>query len=293
MANKGHYQKEGGSRQGIYICSPSGELLSSINSLNPDDVLFVIQQGLDKWNHNMISNHSINPTNTITPSHRWEDSYPENGLVLTGYKIDLKSDPPSNDNRGDRWNMDHVWFNKAEMKEWITNELIEGSINKVPTVISERLIRFHLVDNVRGQTLPFAPDEIKMNQIMTEVILKNKSSIELEISGESFSVAKGEWLLGENDWTPTHLLDHSIRTKLLGKVTYNFQTETVTEFELVAIGERSGKTQNNGRMYGSDSNHIGFYYKMAHENASGKIAPPFIDLYNADWIIDPINKKRL
>jgi len=293
MANKGHYQKEGGSRQGIYICSPSGELLSSINSLNPDDVLFVIQQGLDKWNHNMISNHSINPTNTITPSHRWEDSYPENGLVLTGYKIDLKSDPPSNDNRGDRWNMDHVWFNKAEMKEWITNELIEGSINKVPTVISERLIRFHLVDNVRGQTLPFAPDEIKMNQIMTEVILKNKSSIELEISGESFSVAKGEWLLGENDWTPTHLLDHSIRTKLLGKVTYNFQTETVTEFEMVAIGERSGKTQNNGRMYGSDSNHIGFYYKMAHENASGKIAPPFIDLYNADWIIHPINKKRL
>tara|TARA_Y100000590_G_C15734951_1_gene1018245 strand:+ start:3380 stop:4186 length:807 start_codon:yes stop_codon:yes gene_type:complete len=268
-------------------------LLNSINSLNPDDVLSVIQQGLDKWNHNTISDRSINPTNTIIPSHRWEDSYPENGLVLTGYKIDLKSDPPSNDNRGDRWNMDHVWFNKAEMKEWITNDLIEGSVNKVPAVISERLIRFHLVDNVRGQTLPFAPDEIKMNQMMTEVVLKNESSIELEISGESFSVAKGEWSLGENDWTPTHLLDHSIRTKLLGKVTYNFQTETVTEFEMVAIGERSGKTKNNGRMYGSDSNHIGFYYKMAQENASEKIAPPFIDLYNADWIIHPINKKRL
>ena len=91
MANKGHYQNEGGSRQGIYICSPSGELLSSINSLNPDDVLSVIQQGLDKWNHNMILNRSINPINTITPSHRWEDSYPENGLVLTGYKIDFRS----------------------------------------------------------------------------------------------------------------------------------------------------------------------------------------------------------
>ena len=96
--------------------------------------------------------------------------------------------------------------------------------------------------------------------MMTKVVYKNESSLELEISGESFSVAKGEWLLGENDWTPTHLLDHSIRTKLLGKVTYNFQTETVTEFELVAIGERFGKTQNNGRMYGSDSNHIGFFY---------------------------------
>ena len=293
MANKGHYRAEGGSRQGIYICSPAGELLSSINSLNPDDVLSVIQQGLDKWNHDTISNLPIDPINTVTPSHRWEDSYPENGLILTGYKIDLKSDPPSNDNRGDRWNMDHVWFNQAEMKGWITNDLIEGSVNKVPAVVSERLIRFHLVDNVRGQTLPFAPDEIKVNQMMTEVVYKNESSLELEISGESFSVAKGEWLLGANDWTPTHLLDHSIKTKLLGKVTYNFQTETVTEFELVAIGERFGKTQNNGRMFGSDSNHIGFYYKMAQENASEKIAPAFIDLYNADWIIHPINKKRL
>ena len=64
MANKGHYQKEGGSRQGIYICSPSGELLSSINSLNHDDVLFVIQQGLDKWNHDTISNLPIDPINT-------------------------------------------------------------------------------------------------------------------------------------------------------------------------------------------------------------------------------------
>ncbi len=99
--------------------------MANKGSLNPDDVLFVVQQGLDKWNHDTISNLPIDPINTVTPSHRWEDSYPENGLVLTGYKIDLKSDPPSNDNRGDRWNMDHVWFNQTEMKEWITNYLIE------------------------------------------------------------------------------------------------------------------------------------------------------------------------
>ena len=50
MANKGHYRKVGGSRQGIYICSPSGALLSSVNSLDPDVVLEIIQNGLNKWN---------------------------------------------------------------------------------------------------------------------------------------------------------------------------------------------------------------------------------------------------
>jgi hypothetical protein len=39
MANKGHYRGEGQTRQGIYVCSPGGKLLSSINSLDPDKVL--------------------------------------------------------------------------------------------------------------------------------------------------------------------------------------------------------------------------------------------------------------
>ena len=39
MANKGHYRTAGRTRQGIYVCSPNGKLLSSINSLNADDVL--------------------------------------------------------------------------------------------------------------------------------------------------------------------------------------------------------------------------------------------------------------
>ena len=49
MANEGHYKKEGSTRQGIYVCSPNGTLLSSINSLNPDAVLESIMKGLDKW----------------------------------------------------------------------------------------------------------------------------------------------------------------------------------------------------------------------------------------------------
>ena len=50
MANQGHYRQEGTTRQGIYVCSPEGKLLSSINSLNADKVLETIQIGLEKWN---------------------------------------------------------------------------------------------------------------------------------------------------------------------------------------------------------------------------------------------------
>ena len=59
MANEGHYQRVGGTRQGIYVCSPSGLLLNSINSLNPDDVLKMIESGLEKWNSLPLSERNI------------------------------------------------------------------------------------------------------------------------------------------------------------------------------------------------------------------------------------------
>ena len=101
------------------------------------------------------------------------------------------------------------------------------------------------------------------------------------------AVAKGPWLLGENDWTPTHALDHGIQTNLLGTATFDLEMEKFTEFEMVALGNWHGKTQNNGRHSGPDSGHIGTLYSLATDSLSDRIAPAFVDLYNADWIIQP------
>ena len=48
IANKGHYRKIGGTRQGIYVCNPSGKLLTSVNSLDPEVVIKAINEGLEK-----------------------------------------------------------------------------------------------------------------------------------------------------------------------------------------------------------------------------------------------------
>lgn len=50
MAEHGHYGgRPGTSRQGIYVCAPSGEFLASINSNSPDRVLAIMQQGKLAW----------------------------------------------------------------------------------------------------------------------------------------------------------------------------------------------------------------------------------------------------
>ena len=287
IANKGHYRKVGGSRQGIYICSPSGELLSSVNSLNSNVVLEVIQKGLDTWGQLPVDKKKLPEDFTKEIEHRWEDSYPKDGLILKGAKADLLSDPPKFSERGDRWNMDYIWFNKSEAKNWIPKNHVKGEAIECPSIIKDRLFRFHLVDNVRGQTLPFAPQEIKKSKLQVKIVDVDSLELKMNITGSSLAIAKGHWLLGENDWTPNHLLDHSIETNVLGSAVYNFTQEKFTDFELVIIGRWNGKTQNNGRKFGPNDGHIGIVYNIVGDTYTNKIAPAFVDLYNADWITQP------
>ena len=242
MANNGHYRKVGGTRQGIYVCTPSGILLSSINSLNPDDVLDKIKLGLEKWNSLPLEDRQLPDNFNPTAKHRWENSYPSNGTVLKLVKVDLISDPPLESERADRWNIDHVWFNDYETKLWFPDNPKKGDIHILPDLVTNRLFCFHLVDNVRGQTLPFASQELKQSEIKTIVLNKEENKVEIKIEGKSQAVAKGPWLLGENDWTPKHELDHSISTDLMGNAIYDMELEKFTEFEMVAIGNRKGKT---------------------------------------------------
>ena len=288
MANKGHYANRGGTRQGIYVCTPEGELLSSINSLNPDHVFENILIGLDKWNKLSPKIKNTPDHFDPVPDHRWENSYPESGTVLKCTKVDLLSDPPSESERADRWNMDHVWFNSDETRLWIKNNIKVGDSYNLPKIITDRFFRFHLVDNVRGQTLPFAPQEIKESIIKMNVENIKDNIIQFRIEGQSKAIANGPWLLGENDWTPNHELNHSITTKLLGSASYNQVSKSFLEFEMVGIGERVGKTQNNGRKNSPEESHIGFLFELAGKKKSDKIAPAFVDLYNADWISRPI-----
>ena len=183
--------------------------------------------------------------------------------------------------------MDHIWFNNYESKLWLPKSKEIGLIQKCPKVIKDRLFRFHFVDNVRGQTLPFAAEEIIEANLNIQLTKKDKSTLEFKILGKSTAIAKGPWKLGENDWTPTHDLNHSIKTNVLGNATYDTINKKFVKFEMVIIGHWVGKTQNNGRNSGPESGMIGITYNLSENNYSNKIAPAFIDLYNADWVQQP------
>ena len=93
MAEHGHYGgRPGQTRQGIYVCSADGTFLASVNSNNPDRVLATLERGLKAWEELPAERRRLSPRSAIEPRHRWEDSFPKGGLVLSMITRDLPPD---------------------------------------------------------------------------------------------------------------------------------------------------------------------------------------------------------
>jgi len=270
------------SHQGIWIMTPSGSLLASINSINADRVLRTLDEGLAAWRV-VAQDGDVEASSCERPGHRWEYLYPEGGLVLERIARDLDPASPLGVRRPS-WNRDYVWFTAEEVRAFMPRDPEPGDRWDLPEAAS-RLARFHLVDNVRGQTLPYAGPEILSAELWLEVRARRGSEVEVELFGSTAAAAEGPWLLGDNLWKPTRELARGIETELLGEATFDLATGGFTRFELVGLGRRWGRSEFNGRWREVGAKPIGFHFTLARPDA--RVAPTFIALYGAQWVTLP------
>ena len=114
MAKHGHYKATNSSQQGIYVCSPSGKFLASINSNFAEHVLDTMEAGLAAWEDLSDEERHLENPAWVQADERMERREPEDGLILAMVARDL---PENGDPRADReehWNRDTVWFSKQE-----------------------------------------------------------------------------------------------------------------------------------------------------------------------------------
>lgn len=271
-----------GTRQGIYVCAPSGRKLAFRNTLDANTVVRLLRQGLERWHRLPESERWMPDGMKLAPRHRWEQSRPGDGLVLTIVNRDLASHDPDAP-KTDRWNRDHAWFTAKEARTWLPDKVTKGARHRLPTPLAERLARCHLVDNVRGQTLPFASAEIERAAIEVAVERIQGDACHVTIEGETSARARGPWLLGKNDWTPEKPWPRRLRTRLRGRATYDLEAGSFTDFLVVAIGDFEGRTQHNGRK-GRTRGAIGFAMTLTGSGPAAQVAPTFLEFYDAAWV---------
>ena len=289
VTNQGPRKGEGGdTRQGIYLLTAGGKLLAYKNAGQlPEVMLEVLRDGLHKWQRLPSSERA--PGAIKVPAHGAVDAnyhrqLPPGGVILKVYARALEATAPvSHDSAksstpgvagfadaqctiggGDEASRDHLWLTEPEWRSLIPESPTPGATAPVPPVIAERILRFHLVDNTRGEPPMWRRDEIRANEL--KLLVERVSSAEIVIRLE------GSALLA-TDADPEKAA-RGYRPQLLGYLEYDKTQRRLKRFDLVAVGDQwgSGSLTRKGARPGRTP--LGVAFELASgESPADRIAP--------------------
>jgi hypothetical protein len=140
-----------GYSQGVYLFTPDGKLLAFANTADAAGVRRLTEIALKKFDPKAppIKLEDAKPVQVLPPA-------PEGGLILDvtakvlgGFDV---NDPKTKRYR-ESIGRDHLWLRKDE-----ADALAKGTL---PASVKDRLVRYHLIDNTRGEPPMWRTDEVK------------------------------------------------------------------------------------------------------------------------------------
>lgn len=277
IAEQGHY---GGrfhptdTRQGMYVCTPDGTLLASCNVHGADRLLPVLHAALEKWETHPSAAVPA-PLGEDGADARFSRRPPEDGLILRVWARDLPRGDLSADQGGGQWrerafNLDHAWFRSEEAAALVPTA---GTAAVWPEALVRRLVRYHFIDNVRGETPMWRPDEVETAAVRTRITATQGDLVELAFDGEAAMSRHGAWV--EDFSRERRESEHRIEVRIEGNAQWAADQGRFVRFDLAAAGTRWGATQYNSRHGDPGPAPIGFVVELAAARPMvGDATPP-------------------
>lgn len=240
------FQREGTTAdrttQGLYIFGPDGELLRGWNNRDAGKVVRLLEETLDEYVPPECGELEE------TPDEPYDRAPPEGGLVVDVFARILQAEWPEAESRWERirresTGRDHLWVRADEVQALARGELPDG--------LTERILRFHLIDNTRGEPPMWRRDEIR------------RSELALEPREGGFRV-RGELELA------TESGNRGYRAELLGYI--EAADEAVTRFDLLVLGDFRGEGRwTPGAPPGEFK--LGVAFSLAGEGTASQVPP--------------------
>lgn len=255
VANQGPRKGErGDTRQGIYLLTASGQLLAYKNAgQSPEVMLEVLREGLQKWKRLPGSERAagaikVPPHGTMDADYHRQP--PVGGVIIKVYARALDVAPPVSDESakastglssgfadaqckigsGDEASRDHLWLTEPEWRSLIPDSPKAGAKVSVLPGIAERLLRFHLVDNTRGEPTMWRREEIRASELNLMVERVSSTEIHLRLEGSALLATEADPDRAARGYQP----------QLLGFIVYDKKQRRLTQFDLVAVGNQWG-----------------------------------------------------
>jgi hypothetical protein len=277
IAEQGHYGGRtvpSATRQGTYASAPDGRLLASINTREADKMLAMMQEALQHWHALPPAAASAELPSAYEADPRYLRVYPEEGLVLKVYSRDL---PREVDTRPEDWrrhavNSDHAWFTRQEAQSLLPIEPGAGDRYPAPPVFVQRLARFHLIDNVRGETPMWHEDEVCHADMTLEVTGVTPERVDLRLEGAVRSVGHGTWAVRPF----REKLDNTERgydCQLRGFLTFYRAKAQFARCDILAVGTRWGGSEHNVRWDDLDAAPMAVAFELAGNTPADRTPP--------------------
>lgn len=264
--------------EGLWVVAPDGALLAHASTRNPALAARALFDGFQAWKEVPDERRKLPEYVSLDPTPA-SSACPEEGLVLERIARDIGPEAPSAE-PSPHWNRGYAWFERDEVAGLVPAEPEVGEAFDLSPLV-ERLARFDLVDDVHGNTEPYAPEDVETARLVARVTGREGDVVALELEGHTRAEGEGFWSEGYGIWAPRHEPPHGIECDLVGRGEFHLTSGTFAELELVALGHRWGRTERNGRRQASAEGWIALWLSRAPE---GVCTPPaFLAAYGEAW----------
>lgn len=224
VAQEGHSKDapKNSTRQGVYVATPEGKFLRSDHfHPSPERMLALLNDSLRQWEKEPKRGATVVST---AADERFQRKPPAGGLILNTF-----TRIPQKRTIGTKWTAnhatarDHMWITREEANSLLPAEWRKGARYPLPKAVAERLVRFHLTDNVRGEPPMWRRDEIH-NADLYLTVADAAGRLKLEGSAQ----------LRHGD-------DRGYDARLQGDLVYDRKGGRFTRFDLLSWGEAWGE----------------------------------------------------
>lgn len=220
-----------GSIQGLYIFAADGTPYLWMNDNNPREVGKFLSRGL-----NSFQVHPPSARFERIVSDKWNQPDSSTSIIRVFSRIrPTRADwPVLNFGVG----RDHMWILKEELEEIVRNSST-GTRVPLPRNLTERLCRYHLVDNVRGEPDMWREPEIKERNFMVHRIWCSSNE-------QSFSKASepdvSVYAIDGSYWLETEDRKRCVKGTLNGVIAIDYRLMKIEKFR--AFGQATAWGQS-------------------------------------------------
>lgn len=262
-------------RQGIYLLTASGRLLAHKNAgQNAGVMREVLREALAKWSKLPESERAPGAVG-VPDAGKLDGGYtrkpPAGGLIINVHARALEkaagaggvSDAVCKIGDGDEASRDHLWLTADEWRAFVPERASRGDRVTLPPEVVRRIVRFHLIDNTRGEPPMWRAEDVRVSELAGTVEEADASHMLIRLEGKALLA----------DSATAGATGRGFDAALLGHVRYDRATDRIDRFDLLALGDHWGEgTHTRGARPGRTP--FGVAFELAKGDKPGDAVPP-------------------